>query len=200
MLDLGRLLAETGRQAVTVNSSAGGLDLMGGALNDRLQALGGGSTFSGGHGDDTLIGAGGGNRYLYELGDGTDRITNIRDDSLAVGQPLEAPDSLVFGEGIRPEDLTLTLGSLAIRVGSNAGDVIHLEGFDPADALGPQPLQRFEFADGQVLGWADLLARGFDVAETAANDAPCGLAGDAVYVLRQSLCHFRWIEHRRLAA
>ncbi len=159
-------------QPVTASTAEPGGMMVGGALGDVLEATGGGSTFSGGLGADTLIGAGGNNVYLYDIGDGTDRIHDTGGQLDAEGNP--APNRLRFGAGIAPEDLRLSVGSLAIRVGANPIDVIHLDGFDPGNVHGSRAIDLFEFADGRVLSYEELVARGFDIEGTEGYDVLVG--------------------------
>ncbi|MGE3154314.1 MAG: calcium-binding protein [Nitrospiraceae bacterium] len=133
--------------------------------NDVVDAGAGNDRIAGGTGNDTLTGGPGDDTYLFNLGDGVDTIT---DQAL----PGEG-NSLQFGAGITPADLSLGLGSLVIRVGAG-GDAIHLTSFDPADVFGPRAIETFRFADGTVLTYQDLLARGFDFVGTANDDALTG--------------------------
>lgn len=162
----------------TFTAADGSITALGGASNDTLAASAGRGTFSGGRGNDTLFGSGGNNTYLYSIGDGTDHISDTSAKTIA-GAP--APNTLRFGTGITAADITLSLGSLLIRVGSDPNDAIHIDGFNPADALASQggpaagpSIDRFEFDDGSVLTYADLLAKGFDLTGTAGNDVISG--------------------------
>ena len=141
----------------TLNGSNGADLLLGASGNDTLAGLGGNDALAGGAGDDT---------YLFGLGDGVDTI-----DDLA--QP-GAGNTIVFGPGIAPADIALDIGSLLLQVGSG-GDAIHLVNFDRDDALGgPRTVERFTFADGTVLSYEQLLARGFDIGGSAGNDVLTG--------------------------
>jgi len=71
-------------------------------------------------------------------------------------------DSINFGAGITSDMITLGLGSLMLRIGTN-GDVIHIENFDPTNALAPNIVHNFSFADGTTISYDQLLARGFDI-------------------------------------
>lgn len=51
---------------------------------------------------------------------------------------------LRFGAGIQAGDIKLGLGSLLIKVGNNPADAIHIEGFNPGDALGQASIDRFD--------------------------------------------------------
>jgi Ca2+-binding RTX toxin-like protein len=59
-------------------------------------------------------------------------------------------------------------------VGSDPNDTIRIANFNPNDVLGQRAIDRFAFADGTVLSYEDLLARGFDLAGTAGNDTITG--------------------------
>jgi Ca2+-binding RTX toxin-like protein len=145
LLGLGGPVATNGDD--TVNTGAGSDTVMGGTGNDQL---------IGGAGDDT---------YLFNPGDGVDTIT----DTAAPGEG----NTLEFGTGVAPTDLSLGVGSLLIRVGEN-GDAIHLTNFDPANVLGPRTIESFRFADGTVLSYDQLIARGFDLTGTAGHDTITG--------------------------
>lgn len=164
-----------GRRMDGVNDStdaAGQHVVTGGQDDNTLTAVGGSSILSGGRGNDALSGGGGGNTYLYSAGDGTDTIA---DSSKANG--FTAANTLRFGSGITSGDITLGLGSLLIRVGDDAANAIHIEGFDPGDALATlnaPAIDNFVFADGTVLSYAQLLARGFDLAGDAGDNTISG--------------------------
>jgi Ca2+-binding RTX toxin-like protein len=108
---------------------------------------------------DTLIGSGSGqDTYVFNAGSGTVHIQ----DSSTTG-------TLQFGAGITPDQITLGVGSLMLRVGSG-GDTIHIEGFDPQNALNPSAISTFRFADGTTLTLEQLLARGFDIQGTSDSE------------------------------
>jgi Ca2+-binding RTX toxin-like protein len=150
-------------------TGAGQHVLTGGRDNNQIVGLNGGSLFSGGRGNDFLTGDGGGNTYLYGAGDGSDTIT---DNSKANG--FMAANTLRFGAGISSADITLGIGSLLIRAGNSPDNVIHIEGFTPDDVLAQKTIDRFEFADGSVLSYAQLLERGFDLTGNSGNDVLTG--------------------------
>ncbi len=155
-------------------SALAGSTLQGGKLADTLQGSGGNSSLAGGLGNDSLIGSGGGNTYWYFLGDGIDTMSNT---PLPAGaSPSAPPDKLVFGPGVTPQDIKLSVDgtSLVLNIGGDTPGEVRLTGFDPADALRPAGLDRFEFADGTVLTHAELVARGFDIAGTSADETLTG--------------------------
>jgi Ca2+-binding RTX toxin-like protein len=149
----------------TVDADGGNDTVYGGAGNDTLLGGEGNDALTGGTGNDLLTGGTGDDAYAFNLGDGVDTIT----DTAAAGEGNE----LVFGPGITPNDLSLGLGSLLIRVGTN-GDAIHLNPFDPADAYGPHAIDTFRFADGTRLSYSQLIDRGFDLTGTAGDDTIAG--------------------------
>ncbi len=126
--------------------------LLGGADDDYLE---------GGKDDDTLLGGAGDDTYIFNLGDGVDTIIDTSTSN--------APNSLVFGDGITPEMLSLELGSLTIRIGTS-GDAVHINTFNPNDARGRHGVERFVFADGTSMTYQELLDRGFDLTGTARDD------------------------------
>lgn len=140
-----------------------GIVYFSGSGDDDIGLFGGDSTVSGGQGDDVLRGAGGGNRYQYRRGDGLDTIVEVDGGDARANR-------LVFGEGIRPQDVHLTAGSGVVQLGDDPLDAIEIQGFDPADPRTPLPIRLFEFADGQVVKVSDLLASGVDVSGGDGDD------------------------------
>jgi Ca2+-binding RTX toxin-like protein len=138
---------------------------VGTAGNDVLTGARGDDTLTGGTGNDTLAGGAGNDTYLFTIGDGVDTIT---DTSL----PGEG-NVLQFGVGITANDLSLGVGSFLIRVGTNS-DALHLSTFDPTHVLGPRTIETFRFADGTVLSYDQLVARGFELTGTTGNDTITG--------------------------
>ncbi len=175
-LDHRALFARYGQDARSQTDTAPGADLSGSAQGDTLVAGGGGSRLTGGRGNDLLIGSGGNNTYVYEPGDGSDRIVDTSPKTDAAGQP--APNTLAFGAGIDPADLRLRAagGTLVVSLaeGPGAGGEIRIEGFDPEAPTAAPPIDRFAFADGTSLGLGELLAQGFD--GSAADDTLQGTA------------------------
>jgi Ca2+-binding RTX toxin-like protein len=131
------------------------------AGNDLLPGTSGNETLTGSAGNDTLVGGAGDDTYVFNAGDGIDTIA----DTAAPGEG----NTLQFGPGITPEDLSLGLGSLLIRVGTN-GDAVHLTTLNPNDVLGAHTIDLFRFADGSTLSYDQLIARGFDLTGTIGDD------------------------------
>ncbi len=151
----------------------GKLHWVGGRNNDMLSSNAGRATLSGGRGNDTLSGSGGNNSYLYSLGDGADRIIDTSAKTDING--TATPNRIVFGEGIGATDLKLSHDSaLVLTVGTGPGDVVRIDGFDPNNALGTPAIDSFEFADGSVRSYAQLIGQGFDIGGTAGSEALVG--------------------------
>lgn len=152
-----------GNDTITTDAGDDVIDALGG--NDIVDAGAGNDIISGGTGNDSLTGGPGDDTYLYNIGDGVD---TINDTSLPSGT-----NTLGFGAGIDPADLSLDLGSLLMRIGTS-GDALHLSNFDPNNVLGPRTIGTFRFADGTVLSYDQLVQRGFDLTGTDGNDSITG--------------------------
>jgi Ca2+-binding RTX toxin-like protein len=152
-----------GDDVITTGAGDDVIDALGG--NDTVDTGAGNDTITGGTGNDSLTSGAGDDTYVFNAGDGVDTIT----DTALPGEG----NALQFGTGIAPSDLSLDVGSLLIRVGTN-GDAIHLVTFDPTNVLGPRTIQSFRFADGSVLSYDQLIARGFDLTGTAGSDTIIG--------------------------
>ncbi len=140
--------------------------LDGGADNDYLDGGSGNDELVGGQGDDQL--AGGTGDDLLDGGTGDDTYFVARDHGEDRLRDAGGFDTLVFGPGLDPADIRFSLGSLAI--GFADSDVqVHLEGFDPLDALASASIERvaFQAADGSIVSvhsLATLIAeKGFDI-------------------------------------
>jgi Ca2+-binding RTX toxin-like protein len=147
--------------------------------------------FRGGIGNDRLEGGEGNDSYFFTLGDGVDTIV----DTASVG----AGNEVVFGSDITASDLrpdlvpdesNPTLSDLLLRVGTSGG-AIQFDTFDRNNVFHPRTVEIFRFADGSVLTFEQLLARGFDLLGTNEDDQIHGtdivdriVAGGGADVLR----------------
>ncbi|MDI6728498.1 MAG: calcium-binding protein [Thermodesulfovibrionales bacterium] len=129
--------------------------------NDIVSTNGGNDTITGGKGNDILNGGTGDDTYIYNTGDGIDRINDTA--------TANEGNTLVFGEGITPNSLSLGLGSLLIKTG-NEGDEIHIDNFNPDDAYGTHAIETFQFADGTTISYNQLIQKGFDLTGTSGDD------------------------------
>ena len=149
----------------SIRTGSGDDVLNAGDGDDLLDSGAGNDTLIGGSGNDILRGGAGSDTYVFNAGDGVD---TINDDTVGGTR-----NSLVFGEGITSNDITLGLGSLLIRVGPS-GDAIHITNFDPNDAYGTHAIDSFQFADGTALSYSQLIDKGFDVVGTSAGETIVG--------------------------
>ncbi|MCM1552490.1 MAG: DUF2974 domain-containing protein, partial [Butyrivibrio sp.] len=127
----------------TIYASNGDDVLYGEAGDDVLYGEDGDDILVGGAGDDYLNGGYGSDTYIYSRGDGNDRIYN--DD----GNASRMNDRMVFGEGIRPEEITLTRsGYDLILTDTVTGQTITLINAHKDGGRGF--VENIEFADGTV--------------------------------------------------
>ncbi|MBI3561971.1 MAG: putative Ig domain-containing protein [Gammaproteobacteria bacterium] len=120
--------------------------------DDTIFGIQGNDIINGGKGNDTVASGGGNDTYIYNQGDGMDRIAV---DSFY--QPMPSPgtisgvDTLKFGDGIDPSTVVLQQwgGDLQVWFPSSPGDAVIVEGFF-APMLTDAPLDQIIFADGTV--------------------------------------------------
>ncbi|HEB51682.1 MAG TPA: calcium-binding protein, partial [bacterium] len=175
-------------------------DLDGGPGNDVLRGGQGNDTLAGGGGGrDVLYGGRGGDTYLYQPGDGEVTIEDdhwpldappadgfelpgggglpggeIGDLPAVEFPPLfavdAAPNVLVFGTGIRPEDLRYREegGDLVIEFAGRPGDRLVLRGYDATRATRTRSVDIFRFADGTEIAAVGIEPAG--VTETVGED------------------------------
>lgn len=163
---------------VWIMSSAPDSTAFGGAVADVLRADGGNSTFSGGLGNDSFYGgANGGNTYFYDIGDGIDRINDRGGVTVADGS-LRA-NTLIFGAGIQTADLELQVSSsntLFLQIGTSATQRIEFSEYSSWDPAASWSIDIFQFADGSVLSYQQLLANGLIMRGDANNESFNGSA------------------------
>jgi Ca2+-binding RTX toxin-like protein len=129
--------------------------------NDVIAGTSGADVLAGGLGDDSLTGYAGSDTYLYNDGDGADRIY----ESYA---PSDV-DKLIFGAGLSKTDLVITrsgLSNATLSFTGHAGSVF-VENLFYGSGYG---VEQFQFADGTVWGLADLRTAWLTTAQTAGND------------------------------
>ncbi len=179
-----QFIGEFGNGIYSGTDAANHLHLTGGKTADSLFAATGQATVSGGRGDDTLTVFGTNNAIRYSVGDGTDRVTTSVAGGIGNVLKLSGSASAGSGQALTADDLSLRLGAnreLVVQVGGDAADAILFATFDPDDAAAKAPFDHIEFdpstGSGQTattLSYADLLAKGFDIAGTAGDDLLTG--------------------------
>ncbi|WP_447977250.1 calcium-binding protein [Candidatus Nitrospira bockiana] len=139
--------------------------LDGGDGDDELDGGGGADLLIGGTGHDRLKGGSGDDTYLFRIGDGWDAIEDTA--------TADEGNTIVFGEGITPDLLTLGFAetSLELQVGS---DRLSLSNFNRNDAYGLHAVETFQFAHGPALTYRQLIDKGFDVTGTRGSDTLTG--------------------------
>ena len=162
--------------ATTANNAAGQTFAIGGNGNDTLTTTTRKSTLSGGYGNDLMLGSGGLNTYIFGAGGGSDRIVDTSVKMDAESNPLL--NTLRFEDGILASDIKLSSdGGLVLTIG-DSGDSVRIEGGDLSNAQAATPIDQFEFSDGTVLNFAQLMAVGFDNHGTTGGDTQTGTAFD----------------------
>lgn len=133
-----------------------------GAGNDVVNAGAGNDVLLGGRGNDVLAGGLGQDRYVFNAGDGADRISDTAGEG----------NRIIFGAGMTSSSITLGVGpntTLEIR-GQLLGDRVEVD----ALVLGASPIETVQFADGTVLTFDQFVARGIDITGTAEPDTITG--------------------------
>ncbi|WP_422466858.1 calcium-binding protein [Endozoicomonas sp. ALC013] len=142
----------TGQSGSTLKGDAGNDTLI---VDSQPWERGVLSTLEGGAGDDTIYGGFTDDLYLFNLGDGADRMIERR-----LGEAYSNYDAsfdvLRFGEGIAAIDLSYARrGDHMVISHSNGSDQITIENWfrEPTEHF---KINSFEFADGTILSDADL--------------------------------------------
>lgn len=152
---------EGGPGVDTLEGGAGTDVLNGGADGDHLEGGAGDDTIIGGTGNDHLNGGDGSDTYRFSLGDGVDSAFDS-------GSSTDT-DKVLFGAGIAVSSLRLVAdsGQALVKVGAGP-DGIYVG--STSDVLGSQTIEQFQFADGSLLTYAQLIATGFDIDGTEFDD------------------------------
>ncbi len=139
--------------------------LVGEVGNDSLEGESGDDVLVGDIGDDQLNGGEGNDTYHFNLGDGFDSVFDS-------GSSADT-DTVTFGSGITSNSVSLSsqFGQIVITVGAGADGILSGSTFD---VFGSQTIERFQFADGSTLAYADLVARGFAIDGTEFDDVLFG--------------------------
>ncbi len=118
--------------------------------NDTVIGSGQSNSIYGGKGDDYLNGCNGDDIYYYNVGDGDDTI----DEQKGRGSyPYGGHDTVVFGEGIQPDEVTVVLSmdqySFTLCF-DKVGGSITMPGNQISGFTNIFPIEEFRFADGTV--------------------------------------------------
>lgn len=151
--DLDRLVGGTGNDLLDGGDGDDLLDggdgadiLVGGSGNDVLgvasqvteQSAGTGDTYIGGIGDDVLKGSAYADHYLFNMGDGKDRIIENGNHNLV--------DVLTFGQGITKNDVEVAVSGLDLVISRRgSADSITIVGWNVENRT---HIERVEFSDG----------------------------------------------------
>ncbi len=146
-----QIIAQTISQSVSeladwVEGSNAGDTIAAGAGDDYVYGWSGDDIITGGGGDDNLEGGQGADTYVYNAGDGNDRIFDLGDYNASTPN-----DTLVLGAGISAGDLLLTRDTadsrnLIIRFGNVSGSIVIDDQFNDGNA----GIDRIQFADGTI--------------------------------------------------
>lgn len=161
-------LSLTGSRSISGTGNAQDNILVGNSAANILRGLEGDDTLDGGGGFDTLYGGPGndtlragaqggllfgeecGDTYIYFAGDGE---VVIDDAPQAGGQGRMSPNVLVFGEGIRLEDVRFaeSAGDLLISFVGQPDDRVILRGYSSQRATRTNSVDIIRFADGREI-------------------------------------------------
>lgn len=153
----------------------GGNDiLVGGSNDDKLFGGDGEDWLYGGPGSDVLIGGAGRDTYVFNRGDGVKVVYDPADNDPA---NVAQRSIVLFGDGVRRQDVKFRTGSLLIDYGpsdtddpNSVHDQIHFEGFSAINPWATPVVGEIRFADGSVMIYEDVLAQGFDIDGTEFDD------------------------------
>jgi len=141
-----------------------GDDVLVGDADGQIGGSGGDDLLVGGAGNDSLVGGGGQDTYIFNLGDGLDTIVEAAGEN----------NRLVVGVHADLITLGIEVGdTLVLRVGMG-GDGVRITNFGVLSPAGAHPIDSFEFADGTVLTYGQLITRGFQHSGTAGGEVLSG--------------------------
>ncbi|MDI1278941.1 calcium-binding protein, partial [Methylobacter sp.] len=145
------------------------IPIIGTTGNDSLFGDAGNNILDGRAGNDTLEGGAGNDTYLFNLGDGQDKIFDY--DSAAGNV-----DTVRFGAGITASDINFSrIGKDLLLSVNGTTDQLTIQGWRDGDAW---RIERVEFADGMVWNAAYLQAHAIaKLTGTSGNDTLSGDSG-----------------------
>ncbi|MBB2485714.1 hypothetical protein H5407_10835 [Mitsuaria sp. WAJ17] len=188
-----QLLANLSQGVSYFQNSAGEWVRQGGKSDDVVNGDWYNMRLNGGAGNDELKSTYQGTKFVFNAGDGRDRITDLstgvstagsrglQESSLQVGTGMGASgsvfhdNSLQFGAGITSLRLGLNAaGELQIDTDASGTEGVVITGFNAADAEGSLTIDKFVLGDGTVLSRAELLAKGLDLAGSVKGETQRG--------------------------
>ncbi|MRR58516.1 MAG: tandem-95 repeat protein [Deltaproteobacteria bacterium] len=147
-------------------------ELTGTNLSDRLYGYQGEDLLSAGAGDDvltggsesdTLIGGQGRDSYVLSLGDGVDTIIDTVESGIG--------NEINFRDGISRDSLALSQDGNDLRISyGDAGDEVTIKDFYPAGEDGSTIIDTFQFADGSIISYRELVNRAPEAGDTVLED------------------------------
>ncbi len=149
--------------------------LSGSAGNDSIEGRQGNDTISGDTGDDVLSGGAGDDTYLFALGDGVDVV---QDDSTNSNYGSGGNDTLIFGAGIAPIDIQVSManGSDLVLTIAGTADQVTLKN---SVLRVSENIETIQFADTTVWTHADLMSRAL-VSTSGDNSLYGSFAADTI--------------------
>lgn len=149
---------------------AGKDNLAGGAGNDGLYGEAGDDQLSGGAGNDYLDGGVGSDRYIFNIGDGRDTISNYDASAGRV-------DVLSFGAGISPAAVSARRqGNNLVLALAGGTDQVTVTNYFIGDAAGNYQLDGVLFSDGTA--WDTAAVKALVLQSTDGADVLQGYAAD----------------------
>ncbi len=137
------------------------------AGNDRILGKNGNDSLSGGTGNDSLDGGSGNDIYIFNKGDGQDTIYDYDTTS-------GNTDTIRFGTGINPTDVTLTRDQYHLYLSYGATDKITVQNWGIAN----YQIEKVEFANGTTWDVNKLASTVYT--GTANDDTLSGADGDDI--------------------
>ena len=132
--------------------AAGNDKLTGGSGNDTLLGYSGNDTLAGQAGNDLLLGGQGDDIYVVNLGDGQDAIIDrVGNNTVRFGEGITRESLQILHGGYYDFDQRAYIETSRIGYGTQGDAVVVQQGL-----LGT--IERFEFADGSTMTWAEAMA------------------------------------------
>ncbi|MBV2183037.1 MAG: putative Ig domain-containing protein, partial [Rhizobium sp.] len=167
-----RLLFANGTTLLLDEILAGGQAILEGTPgDDALQSDDAGARFVPRAGNDQMVGGLGEDTYVVAAGDGIDSIRDLARQGAGNTLVFDMDADLAAGLRLSHDPLA---GTLDLSI-AEAGSLVRLEDFDRNDPFGVHAIERFQLgSNGPTLTYAELIARGFDIAGGDGDDELLG--------------------------